>query len=125
MGKLQTIEVPGWSRSSPYAHAVRHKDTVYVSGLVGQAPDGTIPESLEEQMNRILSQLDEALAAIGAERSDIMMNYVFLKSSKLFREMNTIYRKTFADHLPARCTVSAELMHPNLLVEIQSVVAIE
>jgi 2-iminobutanoate/2-iminopropanoate deaminase len=58
-----------------YAHAVevpkasRH---LYVAGQVGVRPDGSVPESLEEQTEQMMENIREVLASAGMTFADIV-----------------------------------------------------
>ena len=52
MAKIDRIILPGEREPvSHFCHVTRGGPIVWVSGLVGQAPDGSIPESMVEQFD--------------------------------------------------------------------------
>ena len=58
---------------SAYSHGVElppNARTVFFSGQVGNAPDGTIPDDFEGQMRNVFANIEAILADAGMDRGD-------------------------------------------------------
>jgi len=101
--------------------AVVHGDTVYLSGLVADAPKG---KSTAEQTKNILSQIESFLARAGTDKSKLLSANIWLTDMASFAEMNAVWDAWIAPgNPPARATVEAKLASPDYKVEIMVVAA--
>ena len=101
--------------------AVVHGNTVYLSGLVADAPKG---KSVTEQTKSILSQIDGFLAKAGTDKTKILSTTIWLTDMATFAEMNAVWETWIpAGHTPARATVESKLASPDYSVEIGMIVA--
>ena len=101
--------------------AVVHGDTVYLSGIVADAPKG---KSMAEQTKNILSQIDGFLARAGSDKSKLLSANIWITDMAKFAEMNAVWDAWVAPgHAPARATVEAKLASPDYVVEIMVVAA--
>jgi enamine deaminase RidA (YjgF/YER057c/UK114 family) len=55
-----------------FAPAVRTGNTIYVSGVIGMGPDGTVPEDPAEEFTNAFAQLATTLEAAGATLDDVV-----------------------------------------------------
>ena len=101
--------------------AVVHGDTVYLAGIVADAPKG---KSMTEQTKSILAQIDGFLARAGTDKSKLISANIWITDMAKFAEMNAAWDAWVAPgHTPARATVEAKLASPDYLVEIMVVAA--
>jgi enamine deaminase RidA (YjgF/YER057c/UK114 family) len=101
--------------------AVVHGDTVYLSGIVADAPKG---KSMAEQTKSILSQIDGFLAAAGTNKSKLLSANIWVTDMANFAEMNAVWDAWVSPgNTPARATVEAKLASPDYKVEIMVVAA--
>jgi enamine deaminase RidA (YjgF/YER057c/UK114 family) len=101
--------------------AVVHGNTVYLSGLVADAPKG---KSVTEQTKDILSQVDGFLAKAGTNKSKLLSANIWLTDMGSFAEMNAVWDAWLSPgNAPARATVEAKLAAPDYKVEIMVVAA--
>ena len=103
-----------------FSQAVVHGDTVY---LAGQASDNA-DLGVYEQTVEVLARIDELLAAVGSDKSKLLMANVWLPDISTFEEMNRAW-EAWADpaNLPGRATVEARLAAPEFKVEIAVIAA--
>lgn len=95
---------------------------IFVSGHTGFNPvDKTIGDSIEEQTEQTLKNVEAALKEAGASMKDIVKCSVFLKDMSEFRRMNSVYVNFFDDLPPARTTVGASLSNPKMRIEIDAI----
>ena len=96
--------------------AVVHGDTVYLAGIVAEAPKG---KSMAEQTKSILSQIDGFLAQAGTDKSKLLSANIWITDMAKFAEMNAVWDAWVAPgNTPARATVEAKLAAPQFNVEI-------
>ena len=101
--------------------AVVHGDTVYLAGIVAEAPKG---KSTAEQTKNILSQIDSFLARAGSEKSKVLSVNIWITDMANFAEMNGVWDAWVSPgNAPARATVEAKLASPDYKVEIMVVAA--
>ncbi len=101
--------------------AVVHGDTVYLAGIVADAPKG---KSMAEQTKNILAQIDGFLAKAGTDKTKLLSANIWITDMAKFAEMNAVWDGwVAAGHTPARATVEAKLASPDYLVEIMVVAA--
>jgi enamine deaminase RidA (YjgF/YER057c/UK114 family) len=112
----------------PLSLAVRHGNTLYVSGIGPVRADGSIPEGdFAAQFAIVIAHLRAMLKEAGTDMTRILKTNVLLTRAGDVAEMNRLYAAAFpADHLPARttCVVSA-LPLPEFLLEIECVAALD
>jgi|SRR5271156_4443454 enamine deaminase RidA (YjgF/YER057c/UK114 family) len=101
--------------------AVVHGDTVYLAGIVADAPKG---KSTAEQTKNILSQIDSFLARAGTDKSKVLSANIWITDMANFAEMNGVWDVWLSPgNAPARATVEAKLASPDYKVEIMVVAA--
>lgn len=107
----------------PYSSAVvASGEFVFLSGHVGFDPKtGTPPAGIQAQTQQSLENLKKVLEAAGTSLDHVVKVNVYLADVTHFEEMNEVYRRYFPENRPARATVGAQLMRPDLLVEIEMV----
>jgi enamine deaminase RidA (YjgF/YER057c/UK114 family) len=99
--------------------AVVHGDTVYLAGIVADAPKG---KGMTEQTKSILAQIDGFLARAGTDKSKLISANIWITDMAKFAEMNAVWDAWVAPgHASARATVEAKLASPDYLVEIMVV----
>lgn len=96
------------------SQAVVHGDTIYLAGQVG-APG----ESVTNQTQAIVGQIEALLADAGSDKSKILSATIWLADMADFAEMNAVWDKWIdGKDAPARATGEARLATPDYKVEI-------
>jgi len=105
----------------PYNHVVEVNGTVFTAGFGPQDPaTGEVPDSVAEQTEQVISNVETALAEVGLGLADVAKATVHLQHlHRDFAEFNDVYRRRFPEPYPVRTTVGSELA--NILVEIDVV----
>jgi len=105
-----------------YSQAIRAGDFLFISGQGPMDPE-TLEvrgETVEEQTEQTLRNLEAIAAAAGGGLADVVKVSAFLSSIDLFPAFNATYERVFATlPRPARTTTGAELR--NILVEIDAI----
>ena len=95
---------------------MRAGDFIFVSGQVPQEPG-----DIAHETRQVLSNLKRILEGCGATMADVVKCGVFLADGNDFAAMNDVYAEFFGDSRPARSTVVAGFMIPNIRVEIDAI----
>lgn len=123
--EIQTDEA--YESSAPLSQAIRHGDTVYVSGNVPVDPEtGELVEGgVGPQTRQVLENVEAILEEAGTSMENVVRTGVFMTDMDAFGEMNEVYEEFVTDPYPARTAVKAEMANPDILVEIDVVAAME
>lgn len=98
-------------RALPFSKAVRAGDFVFVSGQVPMGPDGEIVAGgIVEQARRTLDNVKAVLELAGCGMKDVVKATVWLADPRDFWSFNRVYGEYFAEAMPARSCVRADLM---------------
>ena len=107
-----TSEVPGGSR------------LLYISGQVGVKPDGSIPESIEEQAEATWQNIEACLADAGMSIADLVKITTFVVRAEDLPAAGKARAKHLGDSRPTSSTIIVSaLVVPSLLIEIEAVAA--
>ena len=123
---VRRFMVPGQPEPvSHYCHATRAGDRIWVSGTVGIAADGSIPEDAVDQFRLALANLDAVLRAAGGAPEDVTKVTVFLTDIADRARINPLRQTYFGEHRPASTLVEVSaLVLPALKVEIEAEAAV-
>lgn len=80
-----------------------------------------IGETIEEQTERALQNLDIVLEGLGLSLQNVVKTTVFLKSMDDFQGKNSVYARIFEGHTPARSTIAIRQNPLDALVEIECI----
>jgi enamine deaminase RidA (YjgF/YER057c/UK114 family) len=101
--------------------AVVHGNTVYLAGIVAEAPKG---KNIAEQTKSVLAQIDGLLAKAGSDKSKLLSANIWIADMANFAAMNAVWDAwVVPGNTPARATVEAKLAAPDYQVEIMVVAA--
>jgi len=114
---IERIHLPGApAPRGPYSPVVRAGDFIFVSGQVPPQPGDIASET-----RQVLTNIQKLLATCGATMADVVKCGVFLVDAGDFAAMNEVYATFFGDDRPARTTVVAGFMLPNIRIEIDAI----
>jgi 2-iminobutanoate/2-iminopropanoate deaminase len=119
-----TVDVDGITGpDSHYPSATLCGDTIYVSGQVSFADDGSVAglDDVAVQTRCSLERLARVLSVFGATLDDVVSCTVYLTDAAFAGAFNQEWAAAFGGHRPSRATVVAGLLDPRLLVEVQAV----
>ena len=114
------------SSGKPYSPAIRHGDTLYVSGQVAFDPatGGPIEGDFEAQTRRVLDNLVALLHAGGSDPSLVLKTTCFLVDIQDAPRFNEIYREYFPVDPPARSTFAVGALSSGFVVEVEAIAAV-
>lgn len=88
---------------------------VYLSGQVPTNPEADI----ETQTRDVLATIDNLLAQVNSDKSQMLSAQLFLKDLADFQVVNQIWAQWLKDSpKPARATIQAEMVNPLWRIEI-------
>ena len=106
----QAIEASGFAR------------TLYVSGEVGVAADGSVPPDVGQQARLAIANLNAVLAEAGMDRNNIVKNTIYLTDPSHMQDFMAAGGELLSSP-PAASTllIVKALASPALLIEIEAV----
>jgi len=114
----KVISPPGTQPNRPFSAGLLVGDTLYVSGMVGRAPDGKYPAKFEDEVQQTLDNIKEVFKEAGMTFADAVSVQVYLTDMTLFDRMNPVYMKNFPEPRPTRTTVGVSKLVGEAKIEI-------
>jgi 2-iminobutanoate/2-iminopropanoate deaminase len=104
----------------PFSDAVRVGDMFFLSGQIGNRPDGTLPEGIEAQARQTMDNIGRVLKGQGLGFGDVVKCTVMLDEMKDWPAFNKVYVTYFPDgKFPARSAFGADGLALGALVEVE------
>jgi 2-iminobutanoate/2-iminopropanoate deaminase len=110
----------GAAPQGAYSQGWRAGDFIFVTGTGPvDAKTGKLSgESIEEQTELVISNMESVLAADHATLADVVKVTVHLSDPALFARYNAVYARRFSAPYPVRTTVGSDLRSlPGMLIE--------
>jgi 2-iminobutanoate/2-iminopropanoate deaminase len=122
MPPIERLMVDGQAKPfSHYCHVTKAGNLIWVSGTVGIAADGSIPDGVVEQFELAIASMDACLKAVGAGAEHVVKVVVYLTDVNDRAKINRIRERYFGPHRPASTLVEVSaLVAPELKVEIEA-----
>ena len=117
---VRKIVVPGLVRLPAFCHASIAGDQVFVSGMLGVAPDTDelVPGGTAAETRQALANVTTILTVCGCTLADVAKVNVYLTDMTAFDEMNDAYLGVFGSDPPARITVGCAALALGARVEL-------
>lgn len=111
----------------PFSEAIRHGDSIYVSGQGPvEADTGTvIGETPEEQVDKTLDNIERILEAGGSSLDSILKATVYLNDIDHYDRVNEAYGARLSTPYPARTAMEVVNLPVDIMVEIEVIAAVE
>ena len=104
----------------PFAGAVRVGDMLYLSGQIGNRPDGTLPEGIEAQSRQVMDNIGAVLKSAGLSFGDVVKCTVMIDEIGQWADFNKVYVTYFPDgEFPARSAFGADGLALGALIEVE------
>ena len=108
----------------PYSPAAVSDGYVHVAGVISSDASGAlVADDFESQARRTFGNLVTTLEAAGCSAADVVHITTYLTDRDDFDAFNEIFKDVFADPYPARVTILAQLIVPDLSIEVTAVAA--
>lgn len=117
---VQPVAPEGVKTAGPYSPGILAGEFLYVSGQGAQRDDGTIPDTLPEQIRQCLRNVERIVRAAGLSMDHLVFTQVYLTSASDEDELNRVWREQFPRNPPARSTIGVARL-PNTPVEVSAV----
>ena len=109
-----------FEREIGFSRAVVDGEWIFVSGTTGfDYGTMTISDTLTEQTEQCLRNIQSALAQAGASLRDVVRVTYILPKGEDFPQCWPILRKYFGEVRPAATMISADLIDPRIQIEIE------
>ena len=121
------IYAPTWDFSQA-VKIVQPGSLVYLSGIMGYRPDGSMPEGIVAQSEQLWHNLAAVMTAAGGSLADIVKVTVFVGEDYLKHraELREVRSRFFAEPFPASTLVQvAGFANPEYLIEVEAVAALD
>ncbi|MEM7735297.1 MAG: RidA family protein [Deinococcota bacterium] len=103
-----------------YSRAVKDGDWVFVSGTTGYDYETmTLAEGIREQTEQCFKNIEAALEEAGSSLADVVRVIYIVPDADTFPECWPILRKYLGDVRPAATMLAANLLNPDIKIEIQ------
>ena len=103
-----------------YSRAVRHEDTVYVSGTTGyDYATMTMPDSVGQQARNALQTIDKALREAGSSLADTVRVTYYVGDVSYVDEVVEAVGTVFRDIRPAAAMLIVSMIEAAMKIEIE------
>ena len=108
-----------------YSQAVRHNDTVYISGQIPLDPvTGELVSGIEAQIVQVFENLRAVAEASGSHLGNALKVTVFMTDLQHFARVNEIMARYFPEPYPARAAVQVAGLPKGAQVEADAVLSV-
>ena len=103
-----------------YSRAVRHEDTIYVSGTTGyDYADMTMPDDVGQQAANALNTIDKALREAGSSIADTVRVTYYVGDASYVDEVVEAVGAVFKDIRPAASMLIVQMIEEGMKIEIE------
>ena len=103
-----------------YSRAIVQGDWIFVSGTTGfDYATMTISPRVEEQARQCLENIQQALRQAGSSLADVVRVHYLLPNREDLQACWPVLREYFGAMRPAATMMSAQLLDPRMLIEIE------
>jgi enamine deaminase RidA (YjgF/YER057c/UK114 family) len=103
-----------------YSRAIKDGDWIFVSGTTGYDYETmTLAENIGDQTEQCLQNIEAALHEAGSSLADVVRVIYIVPEADTFPQCWPILRKYFGDVRPAATMLAANLLNPDIKIEIQ------
>ncbi len=119
---IQTPNAP--AAIGTYSQAIRHGDTLYVSGQIPLDPNsGELVVGIDAQITQVFENLRAVAEAAGTDLGKALKVTVFLTDLGHFARVNEVMQQFFAEPYPARAAVEVAGLPKGADVEADAVIS--
>lgn len=103
-----------------YSQCIEYNNTLYLSGQLPKNPvTREIPNSIEEQTDLVLSNIELILKEAGVTKEAVIQVRLYVADISLWDKVNQRYSVFFGDHKPVRSIIPVKELHFGCLLEIE------
>lgn len=117
---MESISTDTGGNDLPFSQAIRHGDTIYVSGQGPIDPESreVVGDDVREQTATTLENIAAILEAGGSSLDRVVRAGVYLRDMRHYDAVNAEYAKHFSAPYPARTAVEVDDLPVDIMVEI-------
>ena len=121
---IKTSDAP--AAIGPYSQAVRHGDTVYLSGQIPLDPAKMqlVDGDISAQAHRVFQNLQAVCQAAGSDLAGIVKLNLYLTDMGNFSVVNEVMKQYFDEPYPARAAVGVASLPLGAEVEAEAVLGL-
>ncbi len=121
---IQTSAAP--AAIGTYSQAIRHNDTVYVSGQIPLDPNTgeLVSDDIEAQITQVFDNLRSVAEAAGSDLARALKVTVFLTDLNHFGKVNEIMAQYFSKPYPARAALEVAGLPKGAQVEADAILSV-
>ena len=110
----------------PYSQAIRHNDTIYISGQIPLDPatGEVVSDDIDAQIEQVFTNLNAVAEAAGSNLGNALKVTVFLVDLGNFAKVNEAMERYFTAPYPARAAVEVAGLPKGVQVEADAVLCI-
>lgn len=114
-------------KNLPLSEAVRHGNTLYLSGQVGIVPGSLklAPGGIKEEAKQTMENIKTSLEAHGYSMANLIKCTVMLADISDWAAFNEVYKPYFSGNYPARSAFGANGLALGARVEVECIAAID
>ncbi len=117
------------STPAGYTHVIKVDKTVYISGQVSLAPDGSMvgKGDPEAQVRQIWRNIEAAVQSVGGTMQNVVKTTTYVTSTDSMAAVRKVRDEVHQGANPPTSTllVISALAHPDFLVEIEAVAVVD
>jgi reactive intermediate/imine deaminase len=120
---IQTSNAP--AAIGTYSQAIRHNDTVYISGQIPLDPTSgeLVSDSIDAQITQVFENLRAVAEAAGSDLAKALKVTVFLTDLGHFAKVNEVMAQYFSTPYPARAAVEVAGLPKGAQVEADAILS--
>ena len=110
----------------PYSQAVRHGNTVWLSGQVPLDPatGQLVTGDIAIEARQVFANLRAVCAAAGGSFDDVVRVGIYLTDLGDFAAVNAVMAEAFAEPFPARSTIQVSALPRGARVEVDAILVL-
>ncbi len=110
-----------------YSQAVRHGNTVYISGQIPLDPGSMdiVGEAFEAQADQVFRNLSALCKAAGGSLDDVVKFTLYLTDLSNFGKVNGIMARYLSEPYPARAAVQVSALPRGAQIEADAILAVD
>jgi reactive intermediate/imine deaminase len=120
---INTTEAP--AAIGPYSQAIRHNDTVYISGQIPLDPTSgeLVSNEIEAQIKQVFTNLAAVAKAADTSLANALKVTVYLTDLRHFALVNDSMANFFTQPYPARAAIEVSALPKGAAVEADAIIA--
>lgn len=121
---IKTPHAP--SAIGPYSQAVKHENTVYLSGQIALDPETmtVVSGDVGQQAHRVFKNLRAVCEAAGGSLDGVLKVNIYMTNLEDFSVVNQVMAEYFSEPYPARATIGVAALPLGVEVEVEAVLGL-